>query len=171
MLPWRGRFEGSPRRGVARFGSKTLQCAIGRSGMSAWKREGDGASPIGRFKLVNVYFRKDRRTRPVTALPARAIRKSDGWCDAPMDTNYNRFVSHPYRASAERLWRTDELYDLILVTSHNQRPRVRWRGSAVFVHVARGDFEPTEGCVALKPADLNWLLRKAGPRCYLTIVT
>ena len=87
-------------------------------------------------------------------LPARAIRPDDGWCDASADRNYNRPVRHPYSASAERLWRSDGLYDLVVVLAYNERPRVRGRGSAIFMHVARPGYAPTEGCIALARAHL-----------------
>jgi L,D-peptidoglycan transpeptidase YkuD (ErfK/YbiS/YcfS/YnhG family) len=94
----------------------------------------------------------------VTGLPVRHIRNSDGWCDAPSDRNYNRSVRHPYPASAERLWRDDQLYDVIVVVDYNRCPRIRARGSAIFMHVARTGWCPTEGCVALAERDLRRLL-------------
>jgi L,D-peptidoglycan transpeptidase YkuD (ErfK/YbiS/YcfS/YnhG family) len=90
----------------------------------------------------------------------RALRPRDGWCDAPQDPNYNRPVQHPYPASAEAMWRDDHLYDLVLVLSHNERPRLRGGGSAIFVHVARSGYEPTAGCIALAPRDLRLLLAR-----------
>jgi len=82
----------------------------------------------------------------------------DGWCDDPHDRNYNRHVRHPYGASAERLWRADGLYDLVIVIGHNDRPRVRGRGSAVFIHVAGPGLAPTAGCIALRLPDLVRLI-------------
>ncbi len=145
-------------RGLATIGGRSYPCALGRNGISATKREGDGATPLGTYRLVNIFYRADKVRRPRTALPVRAIRRDDGWCDEPRDRNYNRPVRHPYPASAERLWRDDELYDLVVVLSHNQRPRVRNRGSAVFLHVARPGFRPTEGCVAMRKTDLERIL-------------
>ncbi len=124
------------------------------------KREGDGATPIGRFAVRQAFYRADRLKRPGTRLPLRPLRADDGWCDAPQDRNYNRYVRHPYRASAERLWRADHLYDLIVVIGHNDRPRVRGRGSAVFIHVAAPGLAPTAGCIALRLADLVRLVRR-----------
>ncbi len=89
---------------------------------------------------------------------------ADGWCDDPRDRNYNRYVRHPYPASAERMWREDNLYDVVVVLSHNDRPRVRGRGSAVFMHVARTGMTPTEGCVALRLPHLLRLLEHMSQR-------
>ncbi|MFV0297897.1 MAG: L,D-transpeptidase, partial [Hyphomicrobiaceae bacterium] len=113
-----------------------MTCAIGRSGTRAGKREGDGATPEGRWKMEYLLYRSDKIRRPVAPFLVSGIALGDGWCDSPDDRNYNRKVQHPYAASAERLWRDDDLYDLIVVLDHNQRPRTRNGGSAVFLHVA-----------------------------------
>jgi L,D-peptidoglycan transpeptidase YkuD (ErfK/YbiS/YcfS/YnhG family) len=147
-------------RGVVRLGGLAFPCALGRSGRSARKREGDGATPVGRWRLLGVLYRSDRGPRPSTRLPVRPIAPDDGWCDAPGDRNYNRPVRHPYPASAERLWREDGLYDIVVLLSHNVRPRVRGAGSAVFVHLARPGYRPTEGCIALKREHLLRLLER-----------
>jgi L,D-peptidoglycan transpeptidase YkuD (ErfK/YbiS/YcfS/YnhG family) len=152
------------RRGIVRLGSLALPCALGRGGIRAGKREGDGATPLGRWRLETVLYRPDRTPRPLTGLPVRPIRPDDGWCDAPADRNYNRAVRHPYPASAERLWRGDGLYDIVVVLDHNRRPRVRGHGSAIFIHVARPGYTPTEGCIALAAPDLRRLLARLGPR-------
>ena len=111
--------------------------ALGRAGIRALKREGDGATPLGRFPVRQVLYRADRVARPRTRLPVRAIRSDDGWCEDPADRNYNRLVKLPSRRSADRLSRSDHLYDLVLVLGYNDRPRVRGKGSAIFVHLAR----------------------------------
>lgn len=150
---------------------RRVRCALGPAGVTpaAEKREGDGASPAGAWPLRRVLYRRDRRAAPQTALPARPLRPSDGWCDAPGDPAYNQPVSLPYPASAERLWRDDHVYDLIVVLGHNDDPVVPGAGSAVFLHLARPDFPPTEGCVALAPDDLEALLRLAQPGDALVI--
>lgn len=147
-------------RGVVRLGGLAFPCALGRSGRSVRKREGDGATPVGRWRLLGVLYRSDRGRCPSTRLPVRPIAPDDGWCDAPGDRNYNRPVRHPYPASAERLWREDGLYDIVVVLSHNVRPRVRGAGSAVFMHLARPGYRPTEGCIALKREHLLRLLER-----------
>jgi L,D-peptidoglycan transpeptidase YkuD (ErfK/YbiS/YcfS/YnhG family) len=110
-----------------------------------------------------VLYRADRVRRPPTRLPLRPIRPDDGWCDAPADRNYNRAVRHPYPASAERLWRADRLYDVVVVLAHNFKPRVRGGGSAIFMHLARPDYASTEGCMALRLEHLLRLVRRLGP--------
>ncbi len=150
----------SSTRGVLVAGSSVFPCALGRTGIRALKREGDGATPQGVYDLSQAFYRSDRCRRPRTGLPLRRLTPVDGWCDASDDRNYNRFVRHPYAASAEKMWRHDRLYDLVIVLDYNRCPRVRGRGSAIFVHVARPDFAPTEGCVALQPADLRRLLAR-----------
>lgn len=154
---------------MLQLGALRLRCAIGRCGIVASKREGDGGTPAGVWRLVEVLWRADRGRRPICALPARRIRSDDGWCDAPADRNYNRPVRHPYAARAERLSRDDQLYDIVVVLDHNRRPRVRGRGSAIFMHVARDDYAATEGCIALRERDLRLLLAYSGRSARLTI--
>ena len=150
-------------RGHLVVGLRRWPCALGRSGRRAVKREGDGASPIGCWAMLMVYYRGDRGTRPRTGLPLRPLRINDGWCDAPADRNYNRAVRLPYSASAEHLWRDDRVYDLIVVLGHNQRPRQRGAGSAIFMHLARPGFTPTAGCIALTRRDLRQVLALTHP--------
>ncbi|MEM1307333.1 MAG: L,D-transpeptidase family protein [Pseudomonadota bacterium] len=156
---------------VVAWGQLRRPCMRGRTGVRALKREGDGATPRGTFTPVYVLYRADRRRRPRTVLPVRALLPDDGWNDAAMDRNYNRPIAHPYPASAERLWRTDRLYDLIVVLSHNQRPRVAGAGSAVFVHVTSEDQRPTAGCIALAPRDLDVLVQHLTPSTRLVFTT
>ena len=146
------------------------RCALGRGGVRRNKREGDGATPIGRHALRRVLYRRDRLAGPpATALPCSAIARDDGWCDDPGDPAYNRPVTLPHTASHEHLWREDGLYDLVVVLGHNDDPAVPGLGSAVFLHVARPDYRPTEGCVALALADLLDLLRICGPDTVMDI--
>jgi len=131
-----------------------LRCALGRSGVRADKREGDGATPVGTFPLRRLLYRPDRWAPPRTGLPIAAIDPGDGWCDDPTDPAYNRPVRLPCAASHEMMWRDDGLYDVVVVLGHNDAPPVPGLGSAIFLHVARPAWEPTEGCVALALADL-----------------
>ena len=134
----------------ARFGERVLPCAIGRGGVRRDKREGDGATPVGRWPLRRVLFRADRLAPPQTALACAPLQAGDGWCDEPGDPCYNEQVASPYPGRHERLWRDDEIYDCIVVLGYNDRPVRDGAGSAIFLHVARPDFTPTEGCVALR---------------------
>jgi L,D-peptidoglycan transpeptidase YkuD (ErfK/YbiS/YcfS/YnhG family) len=150
--------------GTARFAGKLIRAALGRSGVSLDKREGDGATPIGAWPLRRLLYRPDRFPQPpATGLIATAITPQDGWCDDPADPRYNLPVPWPYPASAEQLWRQDRIYDLIVPLGYNDDPVLPGRGSAIFLHLARPDYAPTEGCVALAEADLLAYLRTAGP--------
>jgi len=146
------------RAGWARWGERRMRCALGRAGISTAKREGDGATPAGAFAMRRLLYRPDRAPAPRTKLPATPLDPADGWCDAPGDAAYNRPVKLPYKASAESLWRADHLYDLVVVLGHNDDPVEPGRGSAIFLHLARPDFGPTEGCVALARDDLARVL-------------
>ena len=157
-------------RGIVQLGPLVFPCALGRSGVSVLKREGDGATPRGRFRLNRVLYNPAFGRRPRTILALAQIGRDDGWCDAAGDGNYNRPVRHPYRASAERLWRDDGLYDLLVVIDHNERPRKRGCGSAIFMHVARPGFLPTEGCIALRRADLQRLVSLLKPDSEIVII-
>ena len=156
-------------RGYLVYGPYRMPCALGRTGVKARKHEGDMATPRGRFRLRGVFYNPDRGSRPKTALALRPLRRSDGWCDSPIDRNYNRRVSLPYGTSAERLWRDDDVYDVIVVIGYNDAPRIRNRGSAIFMHLARPGFVATEGCVALRGADLRRLLQAVTRRSEIII--
>jgi L,D-peptidoglycan transpeptidase YkuD (ErfK/YbiS/YcfS/YnhG family) len=160
---------GDRSRGWLIAGSLAWPVALGRGGIRANKREGDGGTPRGRFRLRRLWWRADRAGRPRTALPVRPIRADDGWCEDPHDRRYNQPIRLPPNHPGDRLWRADRLYDFIIELDHNTRPRVAGRGSAVFVHVARPGFAPTAGCVALRPEALRNLLRRAGPGTRIAI--
>jgi L,D-peptidoglycan transpeptidase YkuD (ErfK/YbiS/YcfS/YnhG family) len=160
-----------PTRGVLRHGSLLVPCALGRGGVRADKREGDGATPLGAFALRRLWYRADRLEAPATRLPMRIIGRGDGWCDDPAAAEYNRPVSLPHAARHERLWRDDALYDLIVELGYNDGPIVPGAGSAIFLHVARPDYGPTEGCVAVARADLLRLLRAVGSETRLRVAT
>ncbi|MGH6817058.1 MAG: L,D-transpeptidase family protein [Hyphomicrobiaceae bacterium] len=148
------------RRGQVQLGPPIYRCTLGRTGRRAMKREGDGATPRGRFAVRQVFYRADRVARPRAFCHVRPLAHRDGWCDASGDRNYNRFVRHPYPASAERLWRADGLYDIVVVLGYNDRPRVQGRGSAIFMHVAHPDGTPTAGCIGLPRPQLLRLLAR-----------
>ena len=136
----------------------SVRCALGRSGIVANKREGDGGTPSGVLPLRRVFYRSDRLSAPLTSIPITRLACDDGWCDDPADKNYNQYVTLPHRASCETLWRDDHLYDVIVVLGHNDDPIAAGCGSAIFLHVASTDFGPTEGCIALDVDDLLQLL-------------
>ena len=149
--------------GKARWGTWHMRCALGRGGATREKREGDGATPVGAWPMRRLLYRADRTGPPKSRLPASPIEPEDGWCDDSKDPAYNRPVALPYPGRHERLWREDALYDLLVVLGHNDDPVVPGLGSAIFLHAARPDYGPTEGCVALARPDLERLLAEAGP--------
>ena len=156
-------------RGVLVAGPLALPVALGRAGIKANKREGDGATPRGVFRLKRLWWRAERHARPATLLPVRPIGSDDGWCEDPSDRHYNRPVKVAPGSQADRLARKDQLYDFIIEIDHNTRPRVAGRGSAVFIHVARPGFAPTAGCVALDINALRRLLARIGPRTRIVV--
>jgi L,D-peptidoglycan transpeptidase YkuD (ErfK/YbiS/YcfS/YnhG family) len=160
---------GHRNRGWLVAGSLALPAALGRGGIKANKREGDGGTPRGAFQLKRVWWRADRAPRPRTRLPTRRIRTDDGWCEDSADRRYNRPVRLAPNHPGDRLWRTDAIYDLVVELDHNTRPRIAGRGSAVFIHVARPGFAPTAGCVALAASALRRLLARVGPDTRIVI--
>jgi L,D-peptidoglycan transpeptidase YkuD (ErfK/YbiS/YcfS/YnhG family) len=140
------------------FGGRKFRCALGRSGVRADKREGDGATPLARMKLRRAFYRPDRIAPLLTALPTRAMMPDDGWCDDIGSPDYNRLIHLPHPARHERLWRDDGIYDVLVELGWNDEPVIAGNGSAIFLHVARADYTPTEGCVALALGDLVPLL-------------
>jgi L,D-peptidoglycan transpeptidase YkuD (ErfK/YbiS/YcfS/YnhG family) len=139
-------------------GGRVLRVALGRGGVRQDKQEGDGATPVGLLPLRRILYRADRVGVPRTVLPREPVAPNDGWCDDPTHPDYNRKVSLPHSGRHEELWRSDGVYDIIGVLGWNDAPVERGRGSAIFLHVARPDFTPTEGCVALPLAELQTLL-------------
>jgi len=160
---------GTPTRGVLFASRLVMPVALGRGGIRADKREGDGGTPAGVFHPLRVWWRADRLWRPRTTLPLRRIGSDDAWCEDPADRRYNQ----PFRRSAnepgDRLHRHDGLYDVVIEIDHNRRPRVAGRGSAVFIHVARPGFGPTAGCVALRRPELLELLARLSPKTRIRI--
>lgn len=147
----------------AEWNGRLMRCAIGRTGFLLDKREGDGATPIGVYPVREVFFRADRVAIPSTALPCRPLVEGDGWCDDPTDAQYNKHITLPYAASHEVLMRADNLYDLVVVLGYNDDPVIVGKGSAIFLHVASPDYDPTEGCVALGLTDIQSIVTELQP--------
>ncbi len=170
MLTVRAR-PGHPTQGFLQAGGLVFPCALGHGGISADKREGDGATPLAAMRILSGYFRGDhfpggRRTR----LGMSPIGPELGWCEVPEDRNYNRPVKIPYGASHERMLRDDPLYDVCLVLDWNISPRRRGRGSAIFFHLARQGFTPTQGCVAVSARTMARLLPLLSDRTVVKVV-
>ena len=164
------RAPGKATEAILQYGPLRLRAALGRSGITSRKREGDGATPRAAMRLISAFFRGDRPGAVKTALPVQRIRKDMLWCDAPRHPAYNRPVRAPFAASHERLARNDRLYDVCIVMDWNITTRRRGGGSAIFLHIAREDYAPTEGCVALSPADMRRLLPYLTDRTVLTVL-
>jgi L,D-peptidoglycan transpeptidase YkuD (ErfK/YbiS/YcfS/YnhG family) len=159
-----------PHRGRLSLAGIDVPCALGPSGITAAKREGDGATPAGRFALRRVLYRPDRLARPpVTGLPCLPLDPADGWSDDPADRRYNCPVRRPHGFSHEALWRSDDLYDIITILGHNDAPPVPGQGSAIFFHLARPDFSPTEGCIAVTREAMLAVLAEARPGMMMEI--
>jgi L,D-peptidoglycan transpeptidase YkuD (ErfK/YbiS/YcfS/YnhG family) len=156
-------------QGLLTVEGKTHICALGRGGIRAIKREGDGATPLGAFRILSGFYRADHVHMRGAALPMTRLTTRSGWCDDISDRNYNRPVDLPYPASHETMLRKDALYDLILVLDYNIVPRKKSCGSAIFFHVARAGYEPTEGCIALPFAILNKIMPRLSVRTTLKI--
>jgi L,D-peptidoglycan transpeptidase YkuD (ErfK/YbiS/YcfS/YnhG family) len=160
---------GNSRQGWLTAAGMTIPVALGRGGILANKREGDGATPRGTFHPRALWWRADRHPRPRTHLAARAIRPEDAWCEDPRDRHYNRPIRLTRDQPGDRLTRKDHLYDFIVEIDHNTRPRTTGRGSAVFLHLAREHFGPTAGCVSMTRSSMLHLLRRLGPRTRIVI--
>ena len=140
------------------LGGLVFRAALGLGGVRRDKQEGDGATPAGLLPLRRVLYRADRVPPTECSVPSEPIGPTDGWCDDPSQADYNRMIHLPHEGSHEELWRQDGLYDLVGVLGWNDDPVRRGRGSAIFLHVARPDYAPTEGCIALALGDLRRLL-------------
>jgi len=153
----------------AEWGAGARRCAVGSGGIAVKLREGDGVTPVGIWPLRMVLYRPDRLAPPRCALPVAPLRPQDGWCETPNDPDYNTLVRLPHRAAAESMWRDDHLYDIVVVVGFNDDPVIAGKGSAIFLHLARADFTPTAGCVALALPDLLDALAQLTPNDRLIV--
>jgi L,D-peptidoglycan transpeptidase YkuD (ErfK/YbiS/YcfS/YnhG family) len=166
---WIRAAAGDPRRGWLTAGGQTIPVALGRGGIRANKREGDGGTPKGSFRPRQLWWRADRHPRPRTFLPIRAIGPEDAWCEDPSSRHYNQPIRLDRGRDGDRLQRDDQLYDFIVEIDHNSSPRIAGRGSAVFLHLARGNFGPTAGCVSMTKSAMLRLLARLGPETRIVI--
>ncbi|HXT07017.1 MAG TPA: L,D-transpeptidase family protein [Roseiarcus sp.] len=147
-------------RGLLVAGPLRVPCALGPAGVVRIKREGDGGTPAGRFRLLWGYYRPDRPRPAAGGVPLRPLRRDSAWCEDPTSRNYNRPVRAPSRDATDRMWRQDRLYDLVFALDQNFSKRTKGRGSAIFFHHARPDLSPTAGCIAISSA----AMRRLAPR-------
>ena len=131
-----------------------FKCAIGKAGIRKKKKEGDNITPKGIYKIIKIYYRDDRIKKISSKFKLIKITKKMGWCDDPKSKKYNRLIKLPNKYSHEKLYKKNNTYDLLLVLDYNMKPIVKNKGSAIFIHVAKRNYKPTAGCIALKKKDL-----------------
>lgn len=146
--------------GVLRFKNLKFKCALGKSGIGKKRTEGDNITPKGSYKLLGLFYRSDRIPNFKTILKKKKINKKLGWCDDVNNKNYNKLIKLPCNFSHEKLYRKDNVYDLVVPINYNTNKIARGKGSAIFLHVAKKNYSPTKGCIALKKKDLILLLKK-----------
>ncbi len=149
---------------------RMYRCVLGKTGVLAKKLEGDGATPAGVFPLIRVLYRPDRMDFPETPLPVFALSPNDGWCDDPTHEDYNKPIKLPHDGSHERLWRDDNIYDIVVVLGYNTSPVIPFMGSAIFIHFAEPSFKSTRGCIALKDVDLLEILKTCSTKTNLHVM-
>ena len=155
--------------GYLKYKNFKFKCALGKRGIGKKKREGDKITPIGTYKIFKIYYRKDRLKKINSKIKLHKINNNFAWCDDPLSKKYNQLIKLPTKYGHEKLFRRDNIYDLILVLNYNMKPVIKNKGSAIFIHVARKNYESTEGCIALKKSDLIMLIRKIKKNTKITI--
>ena len=135
-----------------------IKCTIGKNGITEKKQEGDLKTPKGIFKLIKIFYRKDRIKIFKSSLKKYYIKKNIGWCDDPNSQYYNRLIKFPFRGSAEKLWRKDNIYDVIIVLNYNLNPVIKNKGSAIFLHICKKNYLPTKGCIGINKKDMMNLI-------------
>ena len=145
-----------------------IKCAIGKKGIGYKRKEGDLITPSGQFGIKYMLYRKDR-VKVTTKLKKKIIKKNMGWCDDPRSNQYNKLVKLPFVHGYEKLFKKENIYDIILVLNYNMNPVKKNKGSAIFIHVARNNFRKTEGCVSIKKINLIQLLKEISPNTKVKI--
>ena len=152
------------------FKDYKAKCAVGKRGIISKKVEGDKCTPRGRFKFKYIFYRKERIKKIRSQLKIIPIKKNYGWCDDTKSKSYNKFVKFPFKGSAERFYIKENVYDIIVVIDYNVSPIKKKKGSAIFLHVAKKNYEPTLGCIALSKKDLKRLLSMISKRTFIKIL-
>jgi len=151
------------------FQKYKLRCSIGKRGISIKKREGDKRTPKGEFKLKYILYRKDRVFNLQTVLKKIKIDKKMGWCDDPKSSYYNKLIKYPFKYRSEKLWRKDNIYDIIIIIAYNLNPIIKNKGSAIFLHIAKKNYQPTSGCIAVSKNNIKFLLSKIDKKTKIKI--
>jgi L,D-peptidoglycan transpeptidase YkuD (ErfK/YbiS/YcfS/YnhG family) len=146
--------------GYLKYKNLRFRCALGKAGIKRKGKEGDNITPIGIFKIINIYYRSDKIKNITTSIRKIKIKKNMGWCDDPNSIHYNKQIKLPSKFSHEKLYRKDNLYDLFLVLNYNTNPVIKNKGSAIFLHITKDSYKKTKGCIALKREDLIQLVSK-----------
>ena len=146
--------------GLIKYKNFKFRCALGKAGIGKKKREGDNVTPTGTFKIVKIYYRSDRVKKISSKLRLIEITKNMGWCDDPNSKNYNKLINLPSKYGHEKLFKKNNIYNVIVVLNYNMKPVIKNKGSAIFIHIAKNNYQPTQGCIALKKNDLLKLLSK-----------
>ena len=157
------------RAGYLKYKNLEFKCALGKRGVNKKKKEGDNITPKGVYKIVKIYYRKDRIKKISSKFKLNEIKKNLGWCDDPKSKKYNQLVYLPSEYSYEKLYRKDNVYDLILVLNYNINPTIKNKGSAIFIHVAKKNYKKTAGCIALKKAHLIRLIQEINKKTQISI--
>ena len=145
--------------GLLKYKDLKFRCALGKAGIGKKNKEGDNITPKGNFKILKIYYRKDRLKKITSKFKIIKITRNMGWCDDPNSKKYNQLIKLPTSYSYERLYRKENIYDLIIVLNYNIKPTIKNKGSAIFIHVASKNFNKTAGCIALKKSDLRKLIK------------
>ena len=158
------------KKNILSFDNMSFKCAVGKNGITNNKVEGDGCTPSGIYLINQIYYRQDKVVLPNINIPSIGISKNFGWCDDVDSDSYNKIITFPFKQSAELLYRNDNIYDILCVIDYNQNPIIKNKGSAIFLHIASPDYAVTEGCIALKSADLLELLSKMTTKTNIKII-
>ena len=155
--------------GFLKYKDLKFKCALGKAGIGKKKLEGDQITPKGTYKIVKIYFRKDRLKKISSKFKLIEIKKNMGWCDDPKSKKYNQLIKLPSQYSHENLYRKNSIYDLILVLNYNMNPIIKNKGSAIFIHIANKKFKNTEGCIAIEKKNLVRLVKIINKRTQVII--
>jgi len=150
--------------GYLKYKNLKFRCSLGKGGVGKKEIEGDNITPVGNYKLVNFFFRKDKINKINSKIKFDEIKKNMGWCDDPKSKKYNQLIKLPSKFSYEKLFRKDHLYDLVMVLNYNMNPIIKNKGSAIFIHLATKYYNPTRGCIGLKKIDMIELITKLKKR-------
>ena len=156
--------------GYLKYKNLKFRCSLGKAGIKVKKKEGDNITPKGTYKIIRIYCRKDRIRQVKSRIKIYKINKKIGWCDDPRSKKYNQLIKLPNKFRHEKFYRKDHLYDLIIVLNYNMRPVVKNKGSAIFIHLARRNYNPTKGCIALSKNNLLIILNKINKNTKIKIL-